>query len=102
MKHDTDRRGKDAAHRTYRGAGRVGAMHARHRDRALARLAVVDGDDAPAVDSPRHLVFVLARGDARVAFDAAVGVAKELHSGHGRLLRRPRSGTGSPSAPACW
>ena len=34
------------------------------------------------VDAPRHLVLVLARGDAGVALDAALGVAKELHSCH--------------------
>src|SRR5262249_60512177 len=69
--------------RAHRRAWRVGAMHARHRDRALARLAVVDGHDAPAVDAPRHVVLVLARGDAGVALDATVGVAEELHAGHG-------------------
>src|SRR5215471_4751826 len=47
--------GVEAVHRTHRLAGRVGAVHAGHRDRALARFAVVDGDDAPAVDAPRHL-----------------------------------------------
>src|SRR5262249_31375368 len=67
--------GVEAVDRAHRGARRVGAVHAGHRDRALARLAVVDGDDAPPVDAPRHVVLVLARGDAGVAFDAAVGVA---------------------------
>src|SRR6202008_1316311 len=64
----------EAVHRTDRRAGRVGAVHAGHRDRPLARFAVVDGDDAPAVDSPRHLVLVLAGGDASVALDATIGV----------------------------
>ena len=82
-------RGVEAVHRADRRAGRVGAVHAGHRDRALARLAVVDGDDAPAVDAPRHLVLVLAGGDAGVALDATVGVAEEFHSSHGRCsLRR--------------
>jgi hypothetical protein len=53
-------------------------VHAGHRDRALARLAVVDGDDAAAVDAPRHLVLVLAGGDAGVALDATVGVAEKF------------------------
>ena len=53
-------------------------MHAGHRDRALAGTAVIDGDDAPAVDAPRHLVLVLAGGDAGVALDAAVCVAEEF------------------------
>src|SRR5262249_39361849 len=66
--------GVEAAHRTHRRAGRVGAVHAGHGDRALPRLAIVDGDDTPAVDAPGHLVLVLAGGDARVALDAAVGV----------------------------
>src|ERR1700731_2782943 len=51
----------DAGDRADRRARRVGAMHARHRDRTFARLAVIDGDDAPAVDPPWHLVLVLAR-----------------------------------------
>src|SRR5262249_42286971 len=70
--------GVEAVHRAHRLAGRVGAVHAGHGDRALARLAVVDGDDAPAVDAPRHLVFVLAGGDASVALDATVGVAEKF------------------------
>ena len=82
--------GVEAVHRAHRRARRVGAVHAGHRDRALARLAVVERDDAPAVDAPRHLVLVLAGGDAGVALDAAVGVAEEFHSSHGRSsLRRP-------------
>src|SRR3981189_2186339 len=79
---------ENARHRTDRRAGRIGAVHAGHRDRTLSRLAVVDGDDAPAVDAPRHLVLVLAGGDAGVAFDAAVGVAEEFHPGHDRASRR--------------
>ena len=62
-------------------------MHAGDRHRALAGNAVVDGDDAAAVHAPGNLVFLLARGDAAVALDAAFGVAQEFHSGHGiRLL----------------
>src|SRR5207302_1238875 len=76
--------GVEAVHRADRLAGRVGAMHAGHGDRALARLAVVDGDDAPAVDAPRHLVLVLAGGDASVALDATVGVAEKFHPSHCR------------------
>src|SRR5262249_18518961 len=72
--------GEEAAHRAHRRAGRVGAVHAGHGDRALARLAVVDGDDAPAIDAPRNLVLVLAGGDAGVALDAAVGVTEKFHS----------------------
>src|SRR5437660_1926531 len=56
--------GEDRARRAHRLAGRVGTVHAGHRDRALARLAVVERDDAPAVDAPRHLVLVLAGGHA--------------------------------------
>src|SRR5262249_15980870 len=73
----------EAIDRADRGAGRVGAVHARHRDRALTGLAVVDSDDAAAIDAPRHLVGVLACGRARVALDAAVRIAKEFHAGHG-------------------
>ena len=86
VQHHAVGRGVEAAHRAHRRARRIGAMHAGHRDRALARLAVVDGDDAPAIDAPRHFVLVLARGDAGVAFDAAVGVAEEFHSRHDCLL----------------
>src|SRR3982075_3126685 len=83
---------ENARHRADRRARSVGAVHAGHRDRALSRLAVIDGDDAPAVDAPRHLVLVLAGGDAGVAFDAAVGVAEKFHSRHIRLLTPPVSG----------
>src|SRR5262249_13329751 len=62
----------DAAHRADRLTGRVGAVHAGHGDRALTRLAVVDGDDAAAVDAPGHFVLVLAGSDASVALDATV------------------------------
>jgi len=46
-------------------------------DRALARLAVIDGDDAPAI-MPQDIVLVLAGGDASVALDATVGVAEKF------------------------
>ena len=82
VQHDGIRRRVEAGDRADRGAGRVGAVHAGHRDRALARLAVVDGDDAAAVDAPGHLMLVLAGGDAGVAFDAAVAVTEELHPCH--------------------
>ena len=80
----------EAVHRADRHAGRVRAVHAGDRDRPLARLAVIDGDDPPAVDAPGHLVLVLAGGDAGVAFDAALGVAEELRSCHSSVssLRR--------------
>src|SRR6202165_1158835 len=83
VQHHGVRRGIEAVHRAYRRARRVGAVHAGHRHRALAGLAVVDGHHAAAVDAPRHLVLVLAGGDAGVAFDAAIGVAQEFHSSHG-------------------
>src|SRR6266478_3067734 len=90
VQHDAIVGGVDGFGRTHRLAWGVGAVHARHRDRPLARLAVVNGDDAPAVDAPRHLVLVLAGGDAGVALDAPVGVAEKLHPRHGRAsLRRP-------------
>src|SRR6266540_1030021 len=76
--------GVEAVDRADRRAGRVGAMHAGHRDRALARLAVVDGDDAPPIDAPRDIVLVLAGGDASVALDATVGVAEKFHPSHCR------------------
>src|SRR5581483_11530412 len=70
VQHDGVGRSVEAVHRADRRAGRVGAVHAGHRDRALARLAVIERDDAPPVDAPGHLVLVLAGGDASVAFDA--------------------------------
>jgi hypothetical protein len=60
-------------------------VHAGHGDRPLAGLAVIERDDAAAVDAPRDLVLVLAGGDAGVAFDAAVGVAEKFHPGHDRV-----------------
>src|SRR5690606_3318352 len=74
VQHDAVGRRVEAAYWADRGTGRVGAVHAGHGDRALAGLAVVDGDDAPPVDTPGHLVLVLAGGDAGVALDATVGV----------------------------
>src|SRR6185437_1442087 len=85
MQHDAIFGRIDAGDRTDSSTWRVGAVHAGHRDRALAGPSVIDGNDAPPVDSPRHLVLVLAGGDAGVAIDAAVRVAKEFHSCH-RLL----------------
>src|ERR1019366_1249849 len=63
VEHDAVGGRVDGLGRAHRLAWRVGAMHAGHRDRPLSRLAIVDGDDAPAVDAPRHLVLVLAGGD---------------------------------------
>src|SRR3974377_1339565 len=74
----------EAVHRTDCRAGGVSAVHAGHRYRALAWLAVVERDHAPAVDAPGHLVFVLARGDATVSLHATIGVAEEFHTCHGR------------------
>src|SRR5262249_38572581 len=76
--------GVEAVHRADRLAGAVGAGHAGHGNRARARLAVVDGDDAPAVDAPGHFVLVLAGSDASVALDATVGVAEKFHPSHCR------------------
>src|SRR5262249_19152325 len=83
------RRDIEAVHGADSGAGRVRTVHARHGDRALARLAVVDRDHAPAVEPPGHLVLVLAGGDAGVAINAALGIAEELHARHGRGLFMP-------------
>src|SRR4051812_1495270 len=90
MKDDTFVGRENAGHRADRRAGSVGTVHAGHGDRALAGLAVIDGDDAPAIDAPRHFVFVLASGDAGVALDAAVGVAEKLHPSH-RIASSRRS-----------
>src|SRR6266568_2933807 len=80
----------EAVDGTHGRAGRVGAVHAGHGDRALAWLAVVNGDHAPAIDAPRHFMLVLAGGDAGVALDATVGVAEKFHPSHCRAsLRRP-------------
>src|SRR6185503_7997036 len=82
--------GVEAVHRADRRARRVGTVHAGHRHRALARLAVVDGHHAAAVDAPRYFVLILASGGAGVALDAAVGVTEEFHASHcGSSLRRP-------------
>src|SRR3546814_13441070 len=82
--------------RADRRAGCVGAMHAGHGDRTLAGLAVVDRDDTAAIDAPRHVMLVLARGDAGVALDAAVGIAKEFHPGHVLFLLLTLPGPGTP------
>src|SRR3984893_1092253 len=74
--------GIETRHRADRGAGRIGAMHAGHRHRAFAGLAVIDGDDAAAIDAPRHFMFVLAGGHAGVALDATVGITKKFDASH--------------------
>src|ERR1700722_12730263 len=89
VQHDGVGGGVEAAHRTHRRTRRVGAMHAGHRHRSLTRPAVVDGDDAPPIDTPRHFVLVLACGDAGVAVDASISVAEKLHPRHFRLLMPP-------------
>jgi hypothetical protein len=61
-------------------------MHASHGHGPLSGLAVVDGDDAPPVNAPRHLILILAGGHAGIAVDAAVGIAEKFHPGHGCLL----------------
>src|SRR6266851_5412141 len=88
MQHDAIRGRVNALDRTNRLAGRIGAVHTGHGYRTLAGLAVIDRDNAPAIEPPRHLVFVLARGRAGVALDATIGVAKKLHPGHGNSLGR--------------
>src|SRR5437868_4799295 len=87
MKHDAVGRRIEAIHRAYRRAGCVGAVHAGHGNRALARLAVVDSDDTTPIDAPGHLVLVLAGGDAGIALDATVGVAEKFHPSHVRCSR---------------
>src|SRR5215212_446322 len=84
VQHHRVGRGVEAVYRADRRTRRVGAVHASHRDRALAGLAVIDRDDATTIHAPRHLVLVLAGGDAGVALDATIGVAEEFHTGHGR------------------
>src|SRR5208337_9853 len=88
VQHHAVGRGVEAVHRADRLAGRVGAMHAGHGDRALTRLAVIDGHHTAAVDSPRNLVLVLAGGDAGVALDATVGIAEKFHPRHCRASSR--------------
>src|SRR5580704_6471445 len=83
MEHDAVVARENTVHRTDRRAGRVSAVHAGHGHRALAGLAVVDGDDAPPVDAPGNLVLVLAGGDAGIAVDTAFGVTEKLHPSHG-------------------
>ena len=71
----------------------------------LPRLAVVEGDDAAAVDAPGDVVLVLAGGDAGIALDATVAITEELHSCHDGFFRpsplKPaRCGTRSLWLPA--
>src|SRR5215472_3059032 len=82
MQHDGVCGRIDRLRRAHRLAGRVGAMHAGHGDRALSGLSIIDGDDAPPIDAPGHLVLILAGGDTSIAFDAALGVTEEFHARH--------------------
>src|SRR5215831_7899402 len=75
VQHDTFLGTIEAIDRAHRHARRVGAVHARDRDRALAGHAVVDGDHTAAVNAPGYVVLLLAGCDAAVALDAALGVA---------------------------
>src|SRR5262249_5592505 len=72
MQHDAFARAIEAVDRTHRHARRIGTVHARDRDRLLARLPIVDRDHPPAVHAPGHVVRILAGGDATVALDAAL------------------------------
>src|SRR5690606_32931409 len=54
----------EAIHRADRHAGRVGAVHACGRDRALAGHAVVQGHHTAPVHAPGDLVLLLAGDDA--------------------------------------
>src|SRR3569623_1071826 len=83
MQHNGIGRGVEAVYRADSCARSIGAVHAGHRDRPLARLAIINGDDAATIDAPWHLMLVLACGDAGIALDAAVGVAEEFHPCHG-------------------
>jgi hypothetical protein len=50
-------------------------VHAGNRHRLFGtNLAVVNGHDAPSIDAPRYLVFILAGGYARIALNAALGI----------------------------
>ena len=69
-------------HRANRNARCVRAVHTCHRDGPLAWLPIIDGDYAATVYAPRYLMFVFTCGDTTVAFNAALGIAKELHSCH--------------------
>src|SRR3546814_11545672 len=95
MQHNGVLRGVEAVDRAARRAGCVGAMHAGHGDRTLAGLAVVDRDDTAEIDAPRHVMPVLACGAARIALDAAVGIAKEFHPGHVSFLLLTLPGPGT-------
>src|SRR5690625_495796 len=72
----------EAVHGADRHAGRVRAVHAGDRDRTFARLAVIDGYHPAAVDTPGHLVLVLACRDTGVALDATLGITEKLHACH--------------------
>src|ERR1700742_1720758 len=79
---------EDAGHGADRRTLSIGAMHAGHRDRALPRLAVVDGNDTPSIDAPWHLMFILAGRDTSVALNATLGIAKKFHARHGATSLR--------------
>src|SRR3546814_7708629 len=53
--------------RADRRAWRISAVHAGHRDGALARLAVVEGDDPAPMNAPGNVVLVLAGRRAGIA-----------------------------------
>src|SRR6267378_2896647 len=77
--------GIEARHRADRGAWRIRAVHTGHRHRAFAGLAVIDGDDAAAIDAPRHFMFVLAGRHAGIALDATIGITEKLDASHDLL-----------------
>src|SRR6267142_295241 len=82
VKHHAVSGGVEARHRADRGARRIRTVHAGHRHRAFAGLAVVNGDDTAAIDAPRHFMFVLAGRHAGVALDATVGITEKFDASH--------------------
>ena len=71
-----------AVHGADRHTGRIGTVHAGHRDGLLARNAVIECHDATSIDAPGDLVLVLAGGNTGIAFDAAFCVAVKLQISH--------------------
>ena len=81
----------ETIHWAYRHARRIGAVHAGDRNRAFARFTILDRHDAPAVYTPRNLVFVFAGCDASVALNATFGVTQKFHPCHALFLPYARS-----------
>jgi hypothetical protein len=82
MQHDAFVGAVKAIYGTYRHAGCIRAVHTGHRDGALTRFAIIEGNHTTAIHAPRDVVFLFTGGHAAIAFNATLSITEKFHSGH--------------------